>query len=145
MTWYREVGTPDVGIYWWAIEHQGHPAFYLRALMPGDFGPGCLPLPRHALALDGTVPDEVRCGTCGEVPGVAELEPVERATGQRGFLQALRSGRRPWPKATDPATCWLCCNPREKADRRAPVGPAGGMVTVCAGCARHLEARDGRE
>lgn len=144
MTWYDEPGTPDVGIYWWALEHKGHPCCYLRALMPGDFAPGRAPAPRHVLGLDGLVPAELRCGTCGEAPAAGDLEPIERATGQRGFLASLRSGARAWPKATDPASCWLCSAPRAQADRQAPVGPGGSTVAVCAGCARHLSARDGR-
>lgn len=141
--WFREPGTPDGGIYWWAVEHQGHPCCYLRALMPGDFAPGRRPLARHVLGLDGVVPAALVCGTCGEAPAAVDLEPIERATGQRGFLAALRSSRRPWPKATDPATCWLCSSPGQRADRTAPVGPAGAMVAVCSPCARHLEAPDG--
>lgn len=144
MTWYDETGTPDTGIYWWALEHRGHPCCYLRALMPGDFAPGRAPALRHVVGLDGLVPVELRCGTCGEAPAAAELEPIERLTDMRGALDGQRSGRRPWPAGTDPDTCWLCSNSRERADRSAPVGPGGAPVAVCASCARHLAARDGR-
>lgn len=135
--WYLEAGTPDTGAVWWAVEHRGHPALYLRALMPGDFAPGRLPLPRHVIELDGTeAPPEVRCGVCDEVPRAEDLGVIERSTGDRGFLAELRAGRRPWPRPTDPASCWLCSSRTARADREAQVG--GATVRVCERCSGHL-------
>ena len=103
--------------HWWAVEHAGHPAFYLRALMPGDFSPGRLPLERHVARLDGSQERLVPlCGTCGTRPLVEALEPIERPTGARGFLAPFRERRAPWPKPTDPNSCWLCSDRRIKAD-----------------------------
>lgn len=135
--WYAEDDTPDRGVWWWAVEHRGHPAFYARALMLGDFAPGRAVAPRHVLQLDGagvTDDEAVACGTCGEAPAACDLEPIERATGQRGFLEACRSRRAPWPKATDPATCWECGAPAREVTEVAEV-PAVGVVNVCARCA----------
>lgn len=133
--WY-DVEPPDSGVWWWAVEHQGHPAFFLRTLMPGDFGPGRLPLSRHVRSLEGEEDAAPDCGTCGETPEAADLEIIERRTGAQGFLDQYRSGRARWPTATPPGTCWLCC------DRTAPAvvtkpGPGGRDVALCAGCA-HL-------
>lgn len=128
--------------WWWIVEHYGHPAFYMRTLMPGDFAPGRLPDPRHVRPLvrpDEGLPTEVRCGTCNEIPRAEDLELIERSTGARGFLDAFRSGKAKWPAPTLSTTCWLCSN------RQAPVvGRArlrGTEVPVCAGCAKHLERK----
>ncbi len=146
-TWY-ESRTPDTGAAWWAVEHQGHPAFYLRALMAGDFAPSRLPLPRHILTLKGepvAVDGPCVCGTCGKVPASADLDVIERPTGRRGFLDVFRAGSprgMAWPPATDPASCWLCSSKRDRATCR--VGLDGvGEVGVCERCAAHLE-REGR-
>ncbi len=138
--WHEAEGAPDRGTWWWAVEHRGHPAFYLRTLMPGDFAPGRLPASRHVLQLDGTRAAQDRsatCGSCGELPAAADLEPIERATGDRGHLQPRRDGRAPWPRATDPASCWLCCAPPRFVTRDAEVD--GVAVRVCAGCGAHLD------
>lgn len=132
--WYEDPAVPS-GELWWAVEHRGHPAFYLRALMAGDFGPGQAgPLPRHTHGLDGSQLEEVRCPTCGEVPNPNDLAPIERRTHVRGFLDALRNGLARWPRPTSPASCWLCSNPRVPADE-VVYGRA-----VCRGCAAYLNA-----
>jgi hypothetical protein len=116
--------------WWWAVSHLGHPAFYLRALMPGDFAPGRAPLPRHVRPLRGPSwppPASVTCGTCGQEPDGADLDVLERATGARGFLAQFRAGRRPWPPATT-AACWECGG----RDRPAPRSLDG--VPVCETC-----------
>lgn len=136
MAWYTDEASS--ALQWWAVEHKGHPAFYLRALMAGDFAPGLLPLARHAHGLDGRQLEVVRCETCGEVPRSEDLEPIERRTHVRGFLEAFRLGlgdprRQRWPKPTAPASCWLCSNPRVAADHEVD-GRA-----VCAACAAYLK------
>jgi len=130
---------PDLE-WWWSIEHHGHPAFYLRTLMPGDFAPGRLPAPRHVRLLERGegLPTEVRCGTCGEIPRSEDLEPVERQTGHRGFLADYRSGRALWPKQTVPESCWMCSG-RAPATSQARL--RGTDVMVCAACAKHLDRR----
>ncbi len=135
LQWYEGPGTPDEGIWLWAIEHMGHPAFYLRALLPGDFAPGRSPAARHVLHLDGARDAATPvCGTCDKTPSVDELEPVERSTGDRGFLDAFRSGRAKWPRPTDPATCWECSDRRVRIAAQVTVD--GRAVGMCAGCAR---------
>mgnify|MGYP000039875206 CR=1 FL=1 len=132
---------PDLE-WWWLVQHLGHDAFYLRTLMPGDFAPGRLPDPRHVRPLvrpaEG-LPTEVRCGTCEEVPRAEDLEPIERATGARGFLDLFRSGKSKWPAPTHSDTCWLCSN------RQAPaIGFArlrGTVVSVCVSCELSLRRR----
>lgn len=148
MTWYQGPGTPPVDVLWWAVEHLGHPAFYLRALKPGDFAPDRLPLARHAYTINGTqvvergLANDVVCCTCHDHVESKDLEPIERKTGLRGhvaggpsFLDVYRLGRKPWPSPTDPRSCWLCSNPRVPADREV------GGLRVCAPCARHLERK----
>lgn len=126
---------PDSGTWWWAVEHRGHPAFYLRTFMSGDFRPGHLPRPRHIMTLEGRCaqPGTPRCGTCDSVPESKDLEVFERVSGAGGFLNAPRSGQAPWPPATHPKSCWLCSNAKLPA-RRVVKGPAGGRVHVCDGC-----------
>ena len=139
--WYEDPGTPEAGTWWWAVEHEGHPAFYLRALLAGDFAPERAPAPRHAATLDGVQHREgvvVTCGTCGQAPEVKDLEPVERSTGDRGFLTAFRTGRLRWPRPTDPATCWLCGDRTQKTE--AAETP-GGRARTCARCAPHLKEK----
>ena len=140
-----EVPAPEVpGLeWWWLVEHATatpHPAFYMRSLMPGDFAPGRLPAPRHVRLLERGegLPTEVRCGTCGEIPRSEDLEPVERQTGQRGFLDGFRSGRSRWPLPTKEAACWLCSG---RAPAVTVVRLRGTDVRVCEGCAKHLERR----
>lgn len=134
-TWYQTPGTPDSGTWWWAVEHQGHPAFYLRTFMSGDFRPGLLPRPRHIMTLEGRCaqPGVPRCGTCDQVPRAADLVVFERVTGVGNFLEVHRTGAQPWPPATDPRSCWLCSDPRKPANNVVK-GPAGGLVRVCDGC-----------
>ena len=135
LQWYEGPGAPDEGIWLWAVEHAGHPAYYMRALLPGDFAPGRSPAGRHALQLDGARPATTPlCGTCEAAPSPEDLEPVERSTGDRGFLEVFRTGRAKWPKPTDESTCWEC------SDRHARVAAEvlvdGRRVGMCAGCAR---------
>lgn len=135
--WYADEETPDRGVWWWALEHAGHPCCYLRALMPGDFAPGRAVTPRHVLHLDGSRATEgcpVVCGTCGEVPLIDELEPIERATGQQGAIEAFRSRRAPWPRQTDIASCWECLAPPRMVTEVADV-PGAGIVGLCSSCA----------
>lgn len=144
----------DHRILWWAVEHQEqgmgtpHPAFYLRALMPGDFGPRSLgPLARHTYHLDGTQAEEqpVRCGTCQLIPKPIHLIPIERLTHERGrehFFQMYHFKIRPWPVPGNPGLCWLCNDPRKVADRNAEAERR--LRRVCPECALHLEAVRGR-
>lgn len=118
-----------------------HPAFYLRTLMPGDFAPGRLPAPRHVRLLERPetgLPEEVRCGTCGEIPRAEDLEPIERQTGARGFLDAFRRGLAKWPQATRAESCWMCSG---QAPATEQASARGTDITVCAGCAKHLERK----
>lgn len=144
--WYRAEDAPPEHEWWWAVEHQGHPAFYLRALLTGDFAPGRTPAARHVLGLDGYPPEQhklVRCGTCGKVPRAEDLEPIERATGLRGWLDVFRQGKMPWKRPTDPSTCHLCSTPRVPAVHQcreseiAPVkrGRRIATVALCERCA----------
>lgn len=151
--WYEQSG-PDRRIWWWAIEHLGHPAYYLRTLLPGDFAPDQRgPLSRHACGLSGRLElvDPVRCGTCGQVPAVGDLEAIERKTGRADFLAARRRGHAPWGPPTDPDSCWLCSDRQRRALIVVPaagvirsqcVVPAepGAILRLCLGCARHVEA-----
>jgi len=131
--WY-DVEPPDSGIWWWAVEHIGHPAFYLRTLMPGDFAPGRLPLARHVADLEGGEDADPVCGTCGHVPALSgALEIIERRTGARGFLEPYRASGK-WPAATPADTCWLCCD-RSSPPTIAREGPAGREIKLCAACA----------
>jgi hypothetical protein len=47
---------------------------------------------------------------CGTAPRVNELEPIDRGSGEGGFLEAFRTGQRPWSSAprTKPDTCYVC-------------------------------------
>jgi hypothetical protein len=141
MAWYLAPGTPDTGRWWWAVQHDEHPAFYLWSFVAGDFAPGPRsgPLRRHAGTLGGSLvrgDGPVRCGSCGAVPDVGRLEVVERCTGDRAFLTPYRSGRSPWPRATDPRSCWLCSDPAAGELQAVPV--EGKDERVCARCAVHL-------
>lgn len=131
---------PEPGLdWWWSVLHKDHPAFYLRTLMPGDFAPGRLPAPRHVRFLERPaegLPVEVTCGTCGEVPRSEDLEPIERATGHRGFLAEFRCGRARWPNPTKEQSCWMCSG-QAPANTRARLRAT--EVLVCAGCAKHLK------
>jgi len=115
--------TPMSGECWWVILHRDqngdlHHAWYQRALLKGDFRPGLEPRADYIVDADGRAADPVvtpTCATCREIPHVSDLEPVERTTGDAGFLDDFREHRRPWPEATNPLTCWYC-NGRETAD-----------------------------
>ncbi len=135
--WYEDPEVP-VGTYWWAVEHLGHPAFYLRALLPGDFKTGRGPLARHTYGLDGRQLEDVRCETCHEKPRPDDLDPIERKTHTRGFLDVFRAGRAAWPHPTTPSACWLCSNPRASADHKV------SGRDVCACCAAHMVAVDSK-
>jgi hypothetical protein len=149
LDWYDDVpGTPPVGEWWWAVEHLGHPAYYLRALCLGDFAPGQRgPAPRHVLEIEGSRPPEgapVPCGTCGIVPAPEDLEAIERSTGSRGFLDVYRSGQQTWPPPTDLGSCWECSDPRARAERAvkvARVRTGRAERRVCNRCAEHLARR----
>lgn len=129
----------EARILWWAIEHHGHPAFFLRALMPGDMAPltGLGPLPRHAYTLAEEQIEEfpVRCCTCRQIPNPADLVPIERCTGERGrmhFFTQYELGVKPWPGPTSQSTCWLCSNPKE-----VPTEVVNGRK-FCSHCANSL-------
>jgi hypothetical protein len=142
---------PEPNDWCWAIEHEGHLAWYQRALMRGDFAPGSKPLPNYVLQLDGTLPDPEKppkCGTCGKVPSVQELVPVDRHTGTRSVLTPFRLGLAEWPPPTDPETCYVCNCPEYVADgevtlqdfaRSLPGSKSGSKkkITVCSQCATH--------
>lgn len=115
---------------YWQIEHNGHLAWYQRALISGDFKPGLTPQATYIVDADGRYVDPATtptCATCGEVPDVDDLDAVERVTGRRDFLDGYRSGLDPWPAPTDPAKCRLC--------NCGPAGDAG----LCPTCAAHIE------
>lgn len=149
--WYDDETLAPTMEWWWAVEHHGHPAFFLRALLSGDFAPGRGPAPRHVLCLDGTTTPpsgSVRCGTCGEVPRPEDLVPIERKTGHRNYLDAYRSGRSAWKRPTDPETCWLCSTPHVKASNVRQLGEMAPVkkkadrqseVRVCDACERQVK------
>jgi len=136
LDWYGLPTTPNIGEVWWAVEHKGHPAFYLRALMPGDFAPAThkanLPALRHVIDLNGVRAVQVACGTCGKVPKAQDLEPIERQTGSTGFLDPYRSGAVAWPVATDPDSCWLCSHPKVPATEPHPEITGAHLCPQCA-------------
>jgi hypothetical protein len=106
LAWYED--GPGLE-WWWAIEHRGHPFAFLRSLMPGDFAPGRLPLPRHLMKYGGPLwppPADSVC-PCGETPSSDDLVVIERESGDRSFIAKLRARGR-WPDATDPSRCWEC-------------------------------------
>lgn len=140
--WFETADSPPDDIWWWAVEHAGHPAYYLRALIPGDFAPGRTPAPRHVLQLDGSRPavGPVPCGTCAAIPDPAELEPYERRTGISGFLEGFRRGDSLWPGATSETSCWECSHPRIEAE----VEIDGQTVRTCGRCERHLRTQAAR-
>jgi hypothetical protein len=120
----------------WRIEHLGHFAWFQRSFLAGDFAPGKIPLGNYVI-VNGRAMDPGEtpvCGTCGEVPRVEDLEPVDHATEDRGFLDRFRRGLVPWKRAgrTDPSTCWWCNFP-------GPLVVDQGPVKLCAGCAAHLK------
>jgi hypothetical protein len=142
----------------WLILHNDHPAWYQRALLPGDFAPGRMPMPNYILTLTGEIPKlgQVRCGTCKKKPAVEDLEPVERTTGQTGFLDRYRYGRRPvpWPEGLNPTNCWNCNNPMGNDSKeidcdatllRKVKEQKGYKVRVCKGCAEHLKLNISRK
>jgi hypothetical protein len=123
----------------WRIEHLGHLAWFQRVLMAGDFAPDLAPISNYVvIAGRAADPGEApRCGTCGVVPRTRDLEAVEIATGARNFLARFRlrpgtPGWRPWPRPTNPATCWWCNFPE-------PLVVDQGPVKLCAGCLEHLK------
>lgn len=137
MRWF-EGEEPD-GYWWWAIEHKGHPAFYLRNLLPGDFAPGREVAPRHVLYPSGAAAVEgerVACATCGENPSPEDLVPIERSSWMVVDFTPFRTGEKNWPPPTDPASCWLCCGPPRFATIR--VKTPGGESHACKRCAPYL-------
>jgi len=116
----------------WEVEHNGHHAWFQRALLIGDFAPGLVPVPWFVVYADGRAAsplDPPKCATCAAVPATNELIVIEIATGDSHFLAPTRSGLKKWPKPTDPKTCWWCNSPR--------VGAASSPA-ICEGCAAHL-------
>lgn len=139
MMWWSPDNDIPINPLWWAVEHKGHPAFYLRSLMAGDMAPISLgPLPRHTYEIQrGQQIEEfpIHCCTCGKIPNPLDLEPIQRVNGQRGralFFKDYVEGRRIWPQPTSITTCWLCSDPTVPA-----VIPVGSR-RVCQGCAAHL-------
>lgn len=115
----------------WLVIHNGHRAWAQRALMIGDFSPRHkVPAAWYVVDPEGHWADPTStpvCETCGLVPPLDQLEAVEVATGDRGFLARSRMLNR-WPNATDAKTCWACnCPGAELVD---------GLL--CHGCSRHL-------
>jgi len=139
--------------WWWLIKHNGHPAWYQRALVAGDFAPGSPLLVNYVLGLDEELPDPdvpLTCGTCGLVPDVNDLDAEERVTGEGGFLEAFRKPGMRWPsQKTDPETCWHC-NRKGKPDKKVKLDDVAKRyrkqaknktkkVDCCADCARLIE------
>lgn len=122
--WWSEGNGIALSPLWWAVEHLGHAAFYLRALMPGDFKYGGVgPLPRHAYGLRGEQLEAypVPCQTCGKVVHPSALTPIERRTGARGqglFFAKFLSGEKPWPLHTRKSSCWQCSDPFKPANHQ---------------------------
>lgn len=119
---------------YWTILHRGHHAWYQRSLLAGDFRPGLTPRSEYIVDVEGRNADPAavpRCSTCSEIPDVNDLEPMDRESGERGFLDRYRAAdvrrREPWPKPTANHTCWHCNCP-------GPVDEAG----MCGACARFL-------
>ena len=144
----RGPGVTDAGTWWWLVEHDGHEAFYLRALMAGDFAPGGDgPDERHVLHLDGkapTVGQALKCGTCHKTMKTEDLVPVERVTGNRRALDVFRSRRAAWPKKTDPTSCYLC-GQRKATKRSTDEKIRGRRVPLCRNCNRHVAGRKGKD
>jgi hypothetical protein len=117
----------------WTILHKGHLAWNQRSLLPGDFRPGYPPKSWYIVWADGRASDPYEtphCVTCGEVPDVNDLEPVETSTALMGFLDIYRRGIRPWPRPTREDTCWWCNSPAPLTNDHPP---------LCAQCAEHLK------
>ena len=136
--WELQDGRPTSYPCWWAIEHMGHAAFYLRSLMPGDFAPKSNgPLARHAYDLHGVQMEffPVICQTCMVMPHPEALIPIERVTGLRGrelFFAQYVFGVKPWPPPTSQSSCWNCC---------CTYPPANRVIQgrrVCADCEQHI-------
>ena len=164
LVWYDDE-TIDRGVWWWAVEHEGHPAFYLRSLMAGDFAPGETPDERHILKLDGKNPPatNLKCGTCNKKVAGEDLVPIERATGNRRALDVFRTRRHRWPKRSDRAGCWLCGQKKDDPRPRpakpphtpSPFEPIddepnetkvrGRLVPLCKNCKRHVARRKGED
>jgi len=151
---------------WWDILHNGHHAWYQRALIAGDFKPGLTPRGDYVVDEAGRAGDPAHvphCATCGEVPDVNALEALERASGKTDFLEEYRSRRREWPAPTSALTCWWCNCPetadpvkvaaaaaekRAAARRGATVAaetatiiPSKEEAFLCAKCASYLQGR----
>ena len=72
----RSLTPPSEALWPWLILHREHVAWYQRALLLGDFRPGCRPRAEYVRLPDGTLPDPAeipRCATCGEEPRVEDL------------------------------------------------------------------------
>ena len=119
----------------WEIEHDGHHAWFQRALLVGDFAPGRVPSPRFVGYPNGHAHPDVppTCSTCGAVPETRDLVAVEIETDDSFFLAAFREGLKKWPKPTDPNTCWWCNSPRVDAETSPP---------LCVQCRDHLAGRN---
>jgi len=117
----------------WAVRHKvagdTHSAWRMRAFLIGDFAPGKAGRNDYVIERDNTPGDRTkrpRCETCDKVPQADDLIVVERATGDRHFLDPYRDGLRPWPPGTNDGRCWWCqteIGPKDKDD-------------LCGSCAR---------
>jgi len=119
----------------WELEHNGHFAWYQRALLIGDFAPGLTPIPDFVVLSRGRSanPDAPPvCETCRVVPDVKELIAIERATGESHYLAPFRKGLTKWPKPTASTSCWWCNSPRVAAASSPP---------LCEQCQVHLAGR----
>lgn len=105
---------PKVGEWPWLLQHNGHPAWYQRSLLIGDFAPGRRPIANYVLMLSGQLPEPYAhpvCGTCGVEPKSEDMLVVERATGDSSFFASFRSEERSWSRPTNSDTCWYCNGP----------------------------------
>lgn len=123
----------------WLITHLGHPAWFQRAALIGDFAPGRVPIVNYASTLEGAEmgPELERpvCGTCSAVPMTDELDIVERTTRRSDFLAHYRKQGR-WPPPSDPDSCWYCNSPGQMFhfSRLAYASQDSEKVRLCDAC-----------
>jgi len=114
----------------WIVQHNGHVAWYQRALMIGDLAPGRTAAPWHVVYHDGRVAapyESPVCPTCNAVPMTDELQVIEIATGSRMFLAPYRALQVAWPVPKEQKNCWWCNLPAPE-----------GYPPLCEGCENHL-------
>lgn len=119
----------------WEVQHNGHFAWYQRALLIGDFAPGLTPRADFIVWSDGRSanPDGApQCETCAMIPDVDKLIAVEIATGDSHFLAPFRAGLQKWPKPTDVSNCWWCNTTGAGATTSPP---------LCEQCQEYLAGR----